>query len=381
MNAHDDNTFFASPERSRGDELHVELCEVASNEVLKGILRNTSGMLAILNEHRQILAINDTLLKMLGIEDPERVLGLRPGEAINCIHANDMPAGCGTSKFCASCGAAIAIVSSIDSDKPQERTCLAQVKRDGKIADLYLRVTASPIEYRGQRFIMLFLQDISIMQKRALLERVFFHDISNIAMALLSGAEMLNVCKLDQRCEETAQDILEAANMLAHEIKLQKILIGDEPIEMGLNMREVSTREIVEDILRMFRNHPAAKGKVILAEDISEDRHFYTDKSLGLRVLNNMMLNALEASDDGDEIRIAVENSPKDIFFKIWNRKSIPEPIALRMFQRNFSTKADTGRGLGTYSMKLFAEHYLDGEITFTTSPEIGTTFTLKLPC
>jgi hypothetical protein len=380
MNAHDDNTFFASPERSRGDELHVELCEVASNEVLKGILRNTSGMLAILNEHRQILAINDTLLKMLGIEDPERVLGLRPGEAINCIHANDMPAGCGTSKFCASCGAAIAIVSSIDSDKPQERTCLAQVKRDGKIADLYLRVTASPIEYRGQRFIMLFLQDISIMQKRALLERVFFHDISNIAMALLSGAEMLNVCKLDQRCEETAQDILEAANMLAHEIKLQKILIGDEPIEMGLNMREVSTREIVEDILRMFRNHPAAKGKVILAEDISEDRHFYTDKSLGLRVLNNMMLNALEASDDGDEIRIAVENSPKDIFFKIWNRKSIPEPIALRMFQRNFSTKADTGRGLGTYSMKLFAEHYLDGEITFTTAPEIGTTFTLKLP-
>lgn len=380
MNAHDDNTFFASPERSRGDELHVELCEVASNEVLKGILRNTSGMLAILNEHRQILAINDTLLKMLGIEDPERVLGLRPGEAINCIHANDMPAGCGTSKFCASCGAAIAIVSSIDSDKPQERTCLAQVKRDGKIADLYLRVTASPIEYRGHRFIMLFLQDISIMQKRALLERVFFHDISNIAMALLSGAEMLNVCKLDQRCEETAQDILEAANMLAHEIKLQKILIGDEPIEMGLNMREVSTREIVEDILRMFRNHPAAKGKVILAEDISEDRHFYTDKSLGLRVLNNMMLNALEASDDGDEIRIAVENSPKDIFFKIWNRKSIPEPIALRMFQRNFSTKADTGRGLGTYSMKLFAEHYLDGEITFTTAPEIGTTFTLKLP-
>ena len=380
MNAHDDNTFFASPERSRGDELHVELCEVASNEVLKGILRNTSGMLAILNEHRQILAINDTLLKMLGIEDPERVLGLRPGEAINCIHANDMPAGCGTSKFCASCGAAIAIVSSIDSDKPQERTCLAQVKRDGKIADLYLRVTASPIEYRGQRFIMLFLQDISIMQKRALLERVFFHDISNIAMALLSGAEMLNVCKLDQRCEETAQDILEAANMLAHEIKLQKILIGDEPIEMGLNMREVSTREIVEDILRMFRNHPAAKGKVILAEDISEDRHFYTDKSLGLRVLNNMMLNALEASDDGDEIRIAVENSPKDIFFKIWNRKSIPEPIALRMFQRNFSTKADTGRGLGTYSMKLFAEHYLDGEITFTTAPDSGTTFTLKLP-
>ena len=34
-----------------------------------------------------------------------------------------------------------------------------------------------------------------------------------------------------------------------------------------------------------------------------------------------------------------------------------------RIFQRSFSTKAERGRGLGTYSMKLLGEGYLHGRV------------------
>ena len=51
-----------------------------------------------------------------------------------------------------------------------------------------------------------------------------------------------------------------------------------------------------------------------------------------------------------------------------------------RIFQRSFSAKADPGHGLGTYSMRLFAEQYLGGKVTFTTSKDEGTTFSLVLP-
>jgi sensor histidine kinase regulating citrate/malate metabolism len=58
----------------------------------------------------------------------------------------------------------------------------------------------------------------------------------------------------------------------------------------------------------------------------------------------------------------------------------IPEKVALRIFQRSFSTKAKKGRGIGTYSMKLFGERYLGGKVGFETNEEKGTMFFIELP-
>ena len=85
-----------------------------------------------MNEHRQIVALNDTFLKMLGISDAEEKLGLRPGEAVDCIHAHEMDGGCGTSKYCSSCGAAIAIVTCIDEDRPAEKICALTANKAGR---------------------------------------------------------------------------------------------------------------------------------------------------------------------------------------------------------------------------------------------------------
>jgi sensor histidine kinase regulating citrate/malate metabolism len=37
------------------------------------------------------------------------------------------------------------------------------------------------------------------------------------------------------------------------------------------------------------------------------------------------------------------------------------------------------GRGIGTYSMKLFGEKYLKGKVWFTSSAENGTSFFFEL--
>ena len=58
----------------------------------------------------------------------------------------------------------------------------------------------------------------------------------------------------------------------------------------------------------------------------------------------------------------------------------IPESIQSQLFKRSFSTKGDVGRGLGTYSIKLFAERFLHGRISFTSGAEDGTVFMVDLP-
>lgn len=42
--------------------------------------------------------------------------------------------------------------------------------------------------------------------------------------------------------------------------------------------------------------------------------------------------------------------------------------------------QAQVGRGIGTYSMKLLGEHYLRGQVDFTSDEANGTIFTITLP-
>jgi sensor histidine kinase regulating citrate/malate metabolism len=53
--------------------------------------------------------------------------------------------------------------------------------------------------------------------------------------------------------------------------------------------------------------------------------------------------------------------------------------VRLQIFNRFYSTKG-TGRGLGTYSMKLLTEGYLHGRVWFTTDETRGTDFYASVP-
>ena len=55
------------------------------------------------------------------------------------------------------------------------------------------------------------------------------------------------------------------------------------------------------------------------------------------------------------------------------------EAVRHQIFQRSFSTKGP-GRGLGTYSVKLFTEQYLKGKVGFESLEGKGTTFFVSLP-
>jgi len=126
--------------------------------------------------------------------------------------------------------------------------------------------------------------------------------------------------------------------------------------------------------------HPAAMNKTIHFPPSVPLVSFSTDFNLLLRVLYNMVINALEATEDGGEIKITIEQLNEGLSFAVWNARAIPPSIAKRIFQRFVSDKAGHGRGLGTYSMKLFGEELLGGKVEFMSSEKTGTTFTYIIP-
>jgi nitrogen-specific signal transduction histidine kinase len=368
-----------SPPTKRANEkdLAKEIELVSKSPILDGLLHSVSGLLGVLNEDRQLVALNDSFMEMLGIHDPGEAFGLRPGEAVQCIHSHNGPDGCGTTELCSTCGAAIAIAISINDDKPNESICALRVNRGDTTADIVLLVKCRPIKIDKKRFLLLFLQDITRQHQRAALERTFFHDIRNLLTALVGASEILAI---EDRQSDLVKIIRQASLRLNDEVAIQSCLLQSQSGSYQPMYCEITTGEILEELKSVFAYHPAARKKNLDISKTEATTSIKTDTSLLLRVLCNMITNALEATDEDGNVRIWLEHKESSLSFCVWNHQTIPQDIALRVFQRNYSTKEGDGRGVGTYSMKLFGETFLGGKVNFTTSEEEGTVFRFSVP-
>jgi signal transduction histidine kinase len=170
------------------------------------------------------------------------------------------------------------------------------------------------------------------------------------------------------------------SSRLINEIKLQSLLISSGDGKYLIDNQPVSLKEIFDETVDMISGHSSITGKKLRKPEVLPEKHFATDKTLVLKVLQNMLINAFEATDTGRAVRFWVDCGKKDLTFCVWNHKSIPEIMQKRIFQRNFTTKDQPGHGLGTYSMKVFGEKMLDGRISFETSEAKGTVFRFTLP-
>jgi signal transduction histidine kinase len=372
-------TYFAEAERLPDIQIKRQVDTVCHHPMMDGLLQLMGGCIAVLNACRQIVALNETLMKMIGGKEIQDILGLRLGEALGCSHAGDMPGGCGTSQACGSCGAAIAMVASLGSEQPAEQTCSVSVERQGRAMDLYFRVNASPLRIDDELFILLFLQDITRRQQLEALERVFFHDINNTLMGLMSASDLL-LSSTGDEADKMAGFVRHFAVRIHQEISMQRYLIGRDVGNLELQYDDVDIDTVFDDIQRMVAYHPAAMKKTIRRNDDSVHLKLYTDVHILQRVLINMLINALEATQTGQAVRLKARAENGHIVFSIWNPSSMPPEIAQRVFQRNFSSKGQIGRGLGTYSMKLFGERILGGQLSFTSTPQAGTTFYFVVP-
>jgi nitrogen-specific signal transduction histidine kinase len=371
------DTYFAPAERTERRKFKNQIETISYSPVMNTLLKTMSGLLVVLNEDRQIVTLNNAFLNTIGIKNPEKVLGLRLGESLNCIHAYEEPEGCGTTPHCATCGAVIAIMISINDDRPDERICALTSEKDGVTKDICLLVRTQPIIIENVRWILVFAQDITQQQFWINLEKVFFHDISNLLSILFGNSQLLAI---DMPDNPKIQQLNNTVERLNSEILLQRSLSHHKDDRYLLRRAEVSISDIRKEVDLVTHNHKSARDKRIEETWPAENMKIITDILLVSRVLGNMIINALEDTEAGDTVRLTCELEPSFIVWRIWNRCPIPTDIQKRIFQRHFSTKSDLGRGLGTYSMKLFGEKYLKGQVTFVSSPEAGTTFAFHLP-
>jgi hypothetical protein len=214
-------THFAPAERTDVRVFRQQVEAVSSSPVMTTLLDTMAGLLVVLNEDRQIVALNHAFLATLGIADPDKVLGLRLGESLRCEHAYEKPNGCGTTAYCSTCGAAIAMMTAINENRETEQMCALTAILDGADHDLSLLIKAHPLTIGDNRWVLVIAQDVTQQQFWANLESVFFHDINNILSTLNGYGEIL---AMDQPDNRDVRKINKAIERLQNEMSLQRSL-------------------------------------------------------------------------------------------------------------------------------------------------------------
>ncbi|MBA3009820.1 MAG: HAMP domain-containing histidine kinase [Proteobacteria bacterium] len=371
------DTYFAPAQRTEKRKFRNQIADISENIIMNTLLKTAAGLLVVLNEDRQIVALNHAFLEGLGIKDVQDALGLRLGESLSCIHAFEEPAGCGTTEYCVSCGAAIAMMAAIQDNQTNEQICALVSDRDGIVSDICLKVKAEPIQIDNNRWIIFYAQDITQQQFWINLDHVFFHDINNTLTALYGNVQLFEMADPDN---ENIKPIRQGVERLINEVAIQRNFSQHKDATYVPKRTTVSLGDIKMELGVIINGHKASLKKKIIEDWPEQEVILETDALLLSRILGNMVINALEATQKGGSIRISVTATQKEISWSVWNKIDIPDPIQKRIFQRHFSSKPGDSRGLGTYSMKLFGEAYLKGKISFHSTVDQGTVFTFTLP-
>jgi len=368
-------TFYAPAGRRDQTEVLKDFELISSNELTVSILNGIPTQILLLNEDRQIVFSNKAFLNLFQLKDISSILGLRPGEATNCPYAKQGPDGCGTSKNCHVCGAVKSILNSLASGSD---TLEYTIMGDSNYM-MHMNVTSELIRIENRSFILFSLKDISSEKKKAMLERLFFHDIMNTAHNISSMAELLASEDYQEEREEHLGYLMKSTMNLIDEINTHRIISTDNHQDYISTPVAVNTFSFFKDIKMEFRTVDRDNQQIILDER-SQDFTFTVDKVLLKRVVTNMIKNALEAEDSKGQITIGMMAfNQNGAMIWVHNSSWMSEEVQMQVFRRSFSTKGPD-RGLGTYSMKMLTEKFMKGKISFNSSSTNGTTFIIEIP-
>jgi signal transduction histidine kinase len=370
-------TEFAPAERAPSDEIQRQCRYFSDLPMFRLLLDRVPSNIFILNRERQAVFVNQTVLDSLGAAQRQSLCGLRPGEALDCIHSSETEGGCGTTEFCKTCGAVQAIMKSQKGIQSIQE-CRIMRKKDQEPLDL--RVWAKPVTIDSGKFTFFAAADISHEKRRRALERIFFHDILNTAVGLRGFVELLGETGTDPNEAEEFRNMTHGlSERLIEEINAQRELNAAESNELSLHPETIKSLKLLTEIADMYKGHEVAQQRHIRIDSGAQEVTFTSDPILLRRVIGNMLKNALEATQPDEVVTLGCELMDKGIQFWVHNPNFMPREVQLQVFQRSFSTKG-AGRGLGTYSIKLLTERYLKGKASFATSEQTGTTFKAWYP-
>jgi signal transduction histidine kinase len=370
-------TYFLPADRLDQDRIRMIAQEIADSPSAASLALVPLAV-AIINNTRQIVYANERFVAMTEAASFEHLAGQRLGEALGCLHASETEGGCGTTRFCQYCGAAKAIVKSLEGEHATQE-CAISRHAVSSLEALNLQVWTSPMAYKKHTLVLNSILDIAHEKALRGFERIFFHDILN-AVSGIKGIHELITMELPASHAKDLDLLRRAIESIEEIVETQKDFQTVEAREYQRQSSRIDSREILYHLAAYCQSFPTGKTRKLVVDPETAVTDFVSDARIIQRILVNMVKNALEASSPGETVTLGCTAGHNgDVTFWVHNPAVMAEETCMRLFEKGFSTKG-AGRGFGAYSMRLFASECLAGEVSFQSSPQKGTRFFLTIP-
>tara|TARA_R110002051_G_scaffold273884_1_gene334583 strand:+ start:8303 stop:9715 length:1413 start_codon:yes stop_codon:yes gene_type:complete len=184
--------------------------------------------------------------------------------------------------------------------------------------------------------------------------------------------------KFDPDDPDVKNKLAEYSKTLIQQIDTMSSIAGafsnfaEMPAQQNETLNVVKIVKLGIDIFTESYIHFIADEKVIISK---------LDRTQLIRVVTNLVKNAIQAVPEVENPRILVTVSSEGKYVKISvadNGIGISDDFKEKIFEPKFTTKT-SGMGLGLGMVKTIVETY-NGTIDFISSPEKGTVFTVKFP-
>jgi len=268
----------------------------------------------------------------------------------------------------------------------------------------HFEIIASPLKTSptGERSVLLFKRDVTLekefqakfyqaekMATIGALAAGVAHEINNPLAAISGFAEGLQrkvnriECLVDL---DVAEDFREYTETIIKECLrcrdiVQTLLTFSRPIASSLN--PVNMNLCVNDTLFILKHHFKEHHKISVITDLEQNLPpIMGDESQLKQVIINLFTNALDATEEGDEIRIITRAGEKGNIELLVEDTGcgIPASVQNKLFEPFFTTKP-VGKGIGiglSTCYSIVSNHH--GEITVDSEEGKGTSFKVSLP-
>jgi len=208
------------------------------------------------------------------------------------------------------------------------------------------------------------------------------HDLRTPLNAIAMAARLLtqggapDVAMLQKTLNRNVEHL---STLVSEVLKENSNLVTE--VGVKLERRWFDLWPVVEGLIHEL--HPiAGTGSTKLINEVVPDLRVYADASLLVRVLQNLIANAIAHTPRG-EIVIGARESATGTMAEIWvsdNGSGIPAEKLERVFDKyETDNKEEHGAGLGLAIVKTFVEAH-GGNVSIESKPDVGSVFRLTLP-
>lgn len=217
-------------------------------------------------------------------------------------------------------------------------------------------------------------------------ERMTRHDLKSPLQAILSAPALLmqednlkpDQLEVLQMLEESGYRMLDIVNSSLDLYKMEKgaYQLNSVPVELVKVVNQIrgETRELIGS--KRLKINILVRGGAVKDND-----SFIVggEEMLCYSMLSHLVKNAVEASPEGEQIQVGLDDRRQTAEIFIHNRGVIPKEVQPMFFGKYISSGKSDGKGLGSYTANLIAKT-LGGTVDFESSHESGTMLIVRLP-